>query len=58
MESHEHPAVITRISKQSGRVYIHARYIWSAKDEPDWVLGIFPPNALLSKAVDRKHSTP
>jgi hypothetical protein len=55
MESHEHPAVITRISRRYGGVHIYARYVWSAHTEPDWLLGTFPPTALLPKAVDKPH---
>jgi hypothetical protein len=58
MESHEHPAVITKVGNSRGRISIRARYIWSAHTEPDWPLGSFRPTQLLPKAIDRKRSTP
>lgn len=50
MEAADHPARVTRVGYPRGTVAVHARYIWSATSEPDWLLGTFHPSALLDRA--------
>lgn len=52
MESHNHPAQVTRVSyPTNGRVTIRCRFIWQATSEPDWVLGTFNARAPIERAV-------
>lgn len=54
LESHEHPAQITRVTRAPhGRLNLFARFIWQASREPDWLLGTFQPRALIERAVKR-----
>lgn len=52
LESHEHPAMITKItfSTRNG-VTIRCRFVWQRTTEPDWLLGSFPNDARILKAV-------
>ena len=51
MESHEHPAQVTRVVRSNGSLAIWCRFIWQATREPDWKLGSFQPRAPIEKAV-------
>jgi len=51
LESHEHPAKVTRVVLSNKGLSIWARYIWQAKTEKEWLLGTFKPRSPIQKAV-------
>lgn len=51
MESHEHPAQVTRIAVSPKGIAIHCRFLWQASNEPEWLLGRFAPRDGIEKAV-------
>lgn len=51
LESHEHPATVTRVAVSTKGLAIYARYIWQASSEREWLLGTFKPNARVEKVV-------
>lgn len=51
LESHEHPAQVTRVVVSNKGISIWARYLWQASSEKDWTLGTFTPRAGIQKAV-------
>lgn len=51
LESHEHPAQVTRVAVSNKSVTIFARYIWQASSEKEWKLGTFAMRAPIEKAV-------
>lgn len=51
LESHEHPAQVTRVVVSNKGVTIFARYIWQASSEKEWKLGTFNPRSGIQKAV-------
>ncbi|MFJ3392309.1 hypothetical protein [Leifsonia aquatica] len=53
MESHEFPAVVTRVVPNKLGITVWARYPWQASTEPDWRLGRFNSNDTLHKVVER-----
>jgi hypothetical protein len=54
MESHEHPALVTRVVRsRPNKVSVWCRYQWQASREPEWLLGTFEHRAPIEKAVKR-----
>lgn len=51
LESHEHPATVTRVVVSNKGMSIYCRYVWSARTEKEWLLGTFKPRAPIEKAV-------
>ncbi|MFK4852316.1 hypothetical protein ACI3KT_11825 [Microbacterium sp. ZW T6_19] len=51
MESHDYPAVITRLSHPRHLIDIYARYVWQRPDEPSWLLGTFSARRLFDRAI-------
>jgi hypothetical protein len=51
MESHEHPAQVTRISASNKGLSVWCRFVWQASREKEWLLGTFQPRAGIEKAV-------
>ena len=51
LESHEHPAQVTRVSVSPKGLSIFCRFIWQASNEKEWMLGTFAPRAPIEKAV-------
>jgi hypothetical protein len=51
LESHEHPAQVTRVAVSTKGLAIYARYIWQASSEREWLLGTFKPSSRVEKVV-------
>ena len=52
LESHEHPAKVTRLGVSPFGIAIYCRYVWQASSEKDWLLGRFAPHSPIEKAVN------
>lgn len=51
LESHEHPAQVTRVTAGPKGIAIWARFVWQASSEKEWMLGTFKPRDGIEKAV-------